>query len=179
MSLVKWNVDNAHSSVKFTVRHMVFAKVHGRFARWSAAVELDESDWTRSKVSATIEAASIDTGEAQRDGHLRSPDFLDAEKFPTLTFESKKIEKAGGDKYRMTGPLTIHGVTHDVTLDVEFLGSGKDPWGNERAGFLGKVAIERKQWGLNWNQALEAGGVLVADKVEIELDLQATAPKSA
>jgi polyisoprenoid-binding protein YceI len=179
MSLVDWHVDNAHSAVLFSVRHMMFAKVHGRFTRWTASLQLDDSDWTRSRVTASIEAASIDTGDMQRDGHLRSPDFLDADKFPKLTFESKKIDKVANDRYRVTGPLNIRGTALDVTLDVEFLGLGKDPWGNDRAAFLGKVAIERKAWGLMWNQALEAGGVLVADRVEIELDLQATGPKKA
>jgi polyisoprenoid-binding protein YceI len=166
-----WDIDVGHSAIHFWVRHMVISKVHGRFAKWSGALQLDPKDLSSSSVDVTIEAASIDTQVADRDAHLKSADFLDVAKFPQLTYRSKRIEKAG-DGYRVTGDLTLHGVTREVTLEAEFAGTGKDPWGNERAGFSAKTALERKDFGLVWNAALEAGGVLVGDKVEITIELE-------
>ncbi|HYG70101.1 MAG TPA: YceI family protein [Anaeromyxobacteraceae bacterium] len=173
-----WNIDVGHSAIHFWVRHMVISKVHGRFGKWAGALRLDTEDLTRSSVEVTIDAASIDTQVADRDAHLRSPDFLDVAKFPELTFRSKRIEKAG-DAYRVTGDLTLHGVTRQVTLDAEFAGTGKDPWGNERAGFSAKTSLDRKDYGLVWNAALEAGGVLVGDKVEITVELEAVKQAAA
>jgi len=173
MTTSSWNLDTVHSGINFTVRHMVVSKVRGRFARFSGTVALDESDLTRSSVEATIDAASIDTGTAQRDDHLRSADFLDVERFPEIRFLSTRIEKVSGDRYRLTGELTIHGVTRSVALEAEYGGRGKDPWGNERVGFTAKGAIDRKDFGLVWNQALETGGVLVSDRVDLELEVQA------
>ena len=173
MTTSSWNLDTVHSGINFTVRHMVVSKVRGRFARFSGTVALDESDLTRSSVEATIDAASIDTGTAQRDDHLRSADFLDVERFPEIRFLSTRIEKVSGDRYRLTGELTIHGVTRSVALEAEYGGRGKDPWGNERVGFTAKGAIDRKDFGLVWNQALETGGVLVSARVDLELEVQA------
>jgi polyisoprenoid-binding protein YceI len=173
MALQKWNIDTSHSGVHFTVRHMVFAKVHGRFTRWSGSIELDEQNPAASRVSVEIETASIDTSEEKRDGHLRSADFLDAETYPKITFKSTKVDPKGDTEMRVTGDLTIHGVTKPVTLNVELAGKGKDPWGNERIVFSGTVSVDRKDFGLKWNQALETGGVLVGDRVDITMEVEA------
>jgi polyisoprenoid-binding protein YceI len=165
-------VDIAHSEIGFTVRHMMFAKVRGQFKKWNATLDFDAADPTRSKLEVEIDTASVDTREAQRDGHLRSADFLDSEKFPKMTFKSKRIVSSGDGRYEVVGDLTIRGTTNEVKLDVEQTGSGKDPWGNDRLGFNAKGAIQRSKWGLVWNQALEAGAVLVSDKVEIEVEVQ-------
>lgn len=174
----QWDIDVSHSAIHFWVRHMVISKVHGQFSKWAGTLQLDTQDLTRSSVDVRIDAASIDTQVADRDTHLRSPDFLDVVKFPALTFRSKRIEKAG-DGYRVTGDLELHGVTREVTLDAEFAGTGKDPWGNERAGFSAKVALDRREFGLVWNAALEAGGVLVGEKVEITIELEAVKKAAA
>ncbi len=169
----KYTIDTAHSGIHFSVRHMVIAKVRGAFNKWSANIDLDDADLTRSKVDVTIEAASIDTRTADRDTHLRSPDFLDVEHFPTLTFRSTKVEKKSDDRYAVTGDLTIRGITHPVVLDTELVGRGKDPWGGSRIGFAARTSIERKQWDLKWNVALETGGVLVGERVDIEIEIEA------
>lgn len=166
-----WSIDTSHSQVGFTVRHMVFAKVRGEFKQWSAEAEIGESV-TDSKVKAEIDTASIFTNEEKRDGHLRSADFFDAEHHPKMTFVSKRVEKSG-DGLKVTGDLTIRGTTHEVVLDVEETGRGKDPWGQDRVGFAAKTTIDRTRWGLTWNAALEAGGVLVSEKVEILVEVQA------
>ena len=168
-----WNIDSSHSGVNFSIRHMVVSKVRGRFAKYAGTIALDEGDLTRSVVQATIDASSIDTGTPQRDTHLRSADFFDAEKFPELQFRSKRIEKVEDARYRVVGDLTIRDVTREVSLDVEYGGRTKDPWGNERIGFIATTALDRKDFGLGWNQVLEAGGVLVGDRVDIELEVQA------
>jgi polyisoprenoid-binding protein YceI len=173
MANENWQVDGAHSAVNLTVRHMVISKVRGRFTKWNANLALDTADLSRSTVEVEIEAASIDTGVADRDTHLRSADFLAAEKFPTLRYRSRRVEAASKDRLRVVGDLTIRDVTREVVLDVEYGGQGKDPWGNQRAGFSATTSINRKDFGLTWNQALETGGLLVADRVEIELELQA------
>jgi len=167
-----WDIDVGHSAIHFFVRHMVISKVHGRFSRWSGTVQLDPADPARSSVEVEIDAASIDTQVADRDTHLRSADFLDVEKHPKLTFRSRKIEQAGGG-WRVTGDLSLHGVVREVVLDAEFAGTGKDPWGNERAGFSAKASLDRREFGLVWNAALEAGGVLVGEKVEISIEAEA------
>ena len=169
----RWNIDAAHSGINFSIRHLVISKVRGRFGAYSGTLELDEGDLSRSTIQAQIEAASIDTGTAQRDGHLKSPDFFDVEKFPELRFQSTRIEKIDDTRYRVVGALTIRDVTREVSLDVEYGGRAKDPWGNERVGFTAKGAIDRKDFGLVWNQALETGGVLVSDRVDLELEVQA------
>jgi len=168
-----WNIDLAHSGVTFSVRHMVIAKVRGRFARFSGDVHIDEKDLTRSTVNIVVDAASIDTGIADRDAHLRSPDFLDVEKFPALTYVSKRVEKVSATEYRLVGDLTIRDTTREVPLEIEYGGLGKDPWGKERMGFTAKAHLDRKEFGLRWNQALETGGVLVGDRVDIDIELEA------
>lgn len=173
MARSNWNIDTTHSGIHFSVRHMVIAKVRGSFRKYSGTVALDEQDLTASSVSVRIEAASIDTGVEQRDNHLRSADFFDVEKFPALTFQSTKVEKGSGNSLRVTGNLTIRDVTREVVLEAEQLGIGKDPWGNIKAAFEAKTSVDRSDFGLKWNQALEAGGVLVGEKVEISLELQA------
>lgn len=170
--MATYNVDPAHSEIGFSVRHMMFAKVRGQFKTWSAKLAYDAANPAKSTIEVDVDTASIDTREAQRDGHLKSGDFFDAEKHPKMTFKSTKIEPAGTGKYKVTGDLTIRGVTHPVTLDVEQTGAGKDPWGNDRLGFAAHGSINRSDWGLKWNQALEAGGVLVSDKVDIEVEAQ-------
>jgi polyisoprenoid-binding protein YceI len=172
MATQRWNIDTTHSTVEFVARHLVVTKVRGHFATWSGHIEIDNDDITRSSAAATIEVASIDTREAQRDGHLKSPDFLDAEKFPQITFASKSLAKDGSD-LTVTGDLTIHGVTREVSLQVENHGTTKDPWGNTRALFAAKTHLSRKDFGLSWNQTLETGGLLVSDKIEIEIEIQA------
>jgi polyisoprenoid-binding protein YceI len=173
MANESWQVDGAHSEVSLTVRHMVIAKVRGRFTKWNAKLALDTADLSRSAVEVEIEAASIDTGVADRDTHLRSADFLDAQKFPTLRYRSRRVEAPSKDRLRVIGDLTIRDVTREVVLDVDYGGQGKDPWGNQRAGFSATTSINRKDFGLTWNQALETGGLLVADRVDIEIELQA------
>ena len=170
--MTRFNIDTSHSNIDFSIRHLVIAKVRGRFTKFSGAIELDADDLAKSKVSVEIEAASISTNDDKRDAHLRSADFFDVENFPLITFTSKQVEVDGSD-LRVTGALTIHGVTRDVVLQAESLGTAKDPWGNERIAFAAKTAIDRKDFGLRWNQVLEAGGLLVGDKVEIELEVQA------
>lgn len=172
MATTTWDIDTTHSAIHFWVRHLVISKVHGRFAKWSGAVALDEQDLTRSSVAVKIDAASIDTQVADRDAHLKSADFLDVGNHPELSFASRRIEKQG-DGYRIVGDLTLRGVTREVALDAEFAGLAKDPWGNQRAGFSAKAALDRRDWGLTWNAALEAGGVLVGEKVEISIELEA------
>lgn len=178
MSKEKWGFDIAHSSVNFWIRHLMVSKVHGRFTQWNGAFELDEANPAASHVEVQIETSSIDTQELQRDTHLRSPDFLDVEKYPHITFRSTGVEASGGEGYRLTGELTICGTTKSVVLDVEYAGRVKDPWGGERAGFTAKTTINRKDFGLTWNKAIEAGGVMVGDKVEISIEVEAVKAKA-
>jgi polyisoprenoid-binding protein YceI len=176
MALTTWNMDPAHSSVEFAVKHMMFTTVRGRFKDAHATLHLDEQDPSRSWVEAEIDAASIDTGQDARDEHLRSADFLDVENHPKITFKSKRLEGAKGkegERFRMAGDLTIRGTTMEVELDCQFEGTGTDPWGGTRAGFAAKGELDRRDWGLRWNQALETGGVLVANNVRVELEVQA------
>ena len=170
--MTTFQIDTTHSSIEFSIRHLVIAKVRGRFAKFTGTIELDEGDVTRSAVTAEIDAASIHTNDEKRDAHLRAGDFLDVEAFPKITFASKRIERAGSD-LRLTGALTIHGVTRDAVLDVEQLGALKDPWGNQRVAFAAHGSIDRKDFGLQWNMVLEAGGFAIGDKLEISLDVQA------
>jgi polyisoprenoid-binding protein YceI len=182
MATNSWNIDTVHSGINFSVRHMVVSKVRGRFAKFSGTLDLDDGDLTRSNIEVAIYAASIDTGTPQRDGHLRSPDFLDAERFPELRFKSARIEKVGqrdDDRYRVTGNLTIRDVTREVVLDVEYGGRAKDPWGNDRVGFIARTSFDRKEFGLTWNQVLEAGGVLVGDRIDIDLEVQGVRASAA
>lgn len=172
MSVSKWDFDLVHSSINFHVRHLMVSKVHGRFHKWGGLLELDEEDLTRSRLDITIDAASVDTKEEKRDAHLRSPDFLDVETFPAITFKSTRIEK-DGEGYEVTGDITIHGITKEVVLAVEGGGQVKDPWGGTRTGFSAKARLNRKDFGLTWNLALEAGGFVVGDKLEISIEVEA------
>ena len=174
-----WNIDLAHSGVNFSIRHMVVSKVRGRFAKFSGTVALGESDLTRSVIDASIDTASIDTGTAQRDEHLRSADFFDVARFPEIRFRSSRVEKVADDRYRVVGDLTIKDVTREIALDVEYGGRATDPWGHQRVGFIAKASLDRKDFGLHWNQVLEAGGLLVGDRVEIELEVQAVKAAAA
>jgi polyisoprenoid-binding protein YceI len=173
MATEKWEIDTVHSGVAFTVRHMVIAKVHGQFTKWTGTLDLDTTNLSLSKVEVKIEAASIDTRDAQRDGHLRSADFLDAEKYPHIEFRSTRIEEVGGKKYKVHGDLTVRGVKREVVLDTVFGGQAKDPWGDQRVGFEATTKIDRKNFGLQWNTALEAGGFLVGDTVDVALEVEA------
>lgn len=176
--MTTWNIDSSHSGIHFTARHMVFAKVRGAFKAFRGTVTLPDDAIGKGSVEATIEAASIDTGTAQRDAHLRSADFFDVERFPSLSFTSKRVEPKGKDAFLVVGDLTIRDVTREVALEAKSLGRGKDPWGNQRLGFTASASIDRKDFGLTWNQALEAGGVLVGDAIEIELEVQAVEAKA-
>ncbi len=173
MSLAKWEFDLAHSSVNFTVRHLIVSKVRGRFTKWSGSLKFDPKNPAASSVEVQIDAASIDTADAQRDTHLRSADFFEVEKFPRLSFKSTRVEK-DGDHFKVAGDLTIHGVSKPVVLLVEYGGQVKDPWGKDRVGFTASTSIDRKDFGLTWNQVLDLGGVAVGEKVDISLDLEAT-----
>ena len=173
-----WVIDPAHSVVELAVKHMMFSTVKGRFRSVAGTIVLNEADLTASSVSAEIEAASIDTGEPTRDNHLRSADFLDAETFPSIAFTSTEIVPQGRGRFVVVGDLTIHGVIREVSLEAELVGTGTDPWGGQRAGFAASTTINRRDFGLTWNQALEAGGVLVSDQVKISLEIQATAQAS-
>ena len=169
---VKWAIDASHSSATFGVRHMMVTTVRGQFNVLSGSVEVVGNDPTTAKVSVTIDAASIDTRDAKRDEHLRSADFFEVAKFPTLTFISKKVERAANGKLAMTGDLTIRGVTREVVLDLEGpTAEVKDPWGNSRVGLIGTTTINRKDYGLTWNKALETGGLLVGEDVTITIDV--------
>src|SRR4051812_11912299 len=167
-----YQIDPAHSSAHFTVRHMMVTNVHGGFKKVTGSVTYDPQNPTETSVQAEIDAASISTNDEQRDAHLRSGDFLDVEKFPTITFRGTRVESAGEGEVKLEGDLTIHGVTRPVVLDVEGLApEGKDPWGNTRSGATARTKIKRSDFGLSWNAALETGGFLVGDDVKIELDL--------
>ncbi len=174
-----WNIDQAHSGIHFSVRHMLFAKVRGRFAGWTATLELDPNELENSRVEVEIDAASIDTGVADRDTHLRSADFFDVESFPALRFKSREVKEIGERVYRVIGDLTIRDVTREVALDLAYGGLAKDPWGNQRAAFTATASIDRRDFGLKWNQVLEAGGVLVGERIDIELEVQAIAAAAA
>ena len=172
--MATWKIDPAHTSINFVVRHLVMFKVRGAFKKFNGDLDFDPQSPTAARVEVHIDAASIDTGEAQRDGHLRSPDFFETEKFPEIVFKSRKIEKSGAD-FKVTGDLTMHGVTKELVLSAESAGQGKDLYGKQRAGFTGKTSLDRTEFGLKWNQALEAGGLAVGHKIEIEFELQAIA----
>lgn len=179
MSTQTYAFDFTHSSVGFTVRHMVVSKVHGKFAKWGGTLNLDTADLTQSSVDVQIETASIDTGVGQRDDHLRSPDFFDAPSHPLMTFKSRRVERAAGDEYRIIGDLTIRGTTKEVALTTEFGGQQKSPWGDVRVGFSGKTSVDRRDFGLTWNKAIEAGSFVVGDKIEITIEVEAIAPAVA
>lgn len=169
----RWNIDPAHTEVGFSVKHLMISTVRGRFADVRGTITLDETDLASGSVEAEIATASIDTRQEQRDVHLRSPDFFEVERFPTITFRSRSVQPAKGDRLRVTGELTIRGVTREVELEVTDEGRGKDPWGGDRLAFSATTTIDRRDFGLTWNQALETGGVLVSNEIKISIDVQA------
>jgi polyisoprenoid-binding protein YceI len=173
MTTSTWQIDSAHSGIHFSVRHLVIARVRGQFGRWTGALTVPDGDFTKATAEVTIDATSIDTGVADRDAHLKSADFFDVANHPEITFRSRRIERKTGDRFELVGDLTIRGTTRAVTLDVESAGETQDPWSNRRAAFSAKTSVDRKAFGLTWNQALETGGVMVGDKVEIEIDIEA------
>jgi polyisoprenoid-binding protein YceI len=166
----RWRIDTSHSEVSFIARHMMIAKVRGRFRDFSGVVYVGDEP-TLSSVEVTIDAASIDTGDPDRDQHLRSPDFLDVERHPHITFRSTSVREAG-DKWEVAGDLMVRGVTRPVTLSVEYCGLAEDPWGNQRAGFLATAEINREDFEVSWNQTLRSGGFLVGKGVKVELDIE-------
>jgi polyisoprenoid-binding protein YceI len=174
MSLERWEIDTDHSSIRFTVRHMVITKVHGQFRRWGGSLELDMRKLSESRASVKIETASVDTRDPQRDGYLRSRDFFDPERFPYIEFRTTRIEDAGTKKYRVYGDLSVRGVTREVLLETTLAGQGKPGPGSQRLAFEATAKIDRKEFGLQWNTALEAGGVLVGDTIDIALEVEAT-----
>jgi polyisoprenoid-binding protein YceI len=168
-----WTIDPSHSRLGFVARHAMVTKVRGQFNDFEGAIEVNGDTPVASAVQVSAAIASIDTGDEQRDGHLRTADFFDVEANPRLTFTSTSIEHVADDEYKVTGDLAIRGVTNPVTIKLEYTGAARDPFGNERIGFEGSAEINRKDWGLTWNAALETGGFLVGDKVKLELDISA------
>lgn len=168
-----YDLDASHSSVGFKVKHLVISKVTGAFGEFTAELDLDVQDMTKSSVKATIAVASIDTGNKDRDDHLRGADFFDVEQHPEMSFVSTGVTAREDGGYDLAGELTLHGVTKPVVLDLTFNGTVTDPWGNDRAGFSAEGKIDRSEFGLTWNKALETGGVVVGDEVEIEIELEA------
>ncbi|WP_110207688.1 YceI family protein [Nocardioides daejeonensis] len=167
-----YTIDAAHTQIGFQARHAMVTNVRGAFKEFEGTAHIDAANPANSKVDLTIAVNSVDTGVADRDGHLASADFFDVEQFPTITFTSTSVER-DGDDWAITGDLTIKGTTKPVTIDFEFVGSAQDPFGNTRVGFEGEVAVNRKDWGLTWNAALETGGVLVSEKVKLKFDVSA------
>jgi polyisoprenoid-binding protein YceI len=167
-----WQLDKAHSEINFSVRHMMISTARGRFEEFDGTFDVNESDPTQSKIEVQIQTASINTKDAQRDAHLKGPDFFDTEKYPTMTFKSKRVEKVDDHHARLIGDLTIKDVTREVVLAVEYAGQSKSPWGTISAGFSAQTKINRKDWGLVWNVALETGGVLVSEEVTINIELE-------
>lgn len=173
MVKTKWVLDAVHSSVDFSVKHMMIANVKGTFNSFDALIEADPTDLTTAKIEFTVHTASVNTRNNDRDTHLRSADFFDVENYPNMTFKATDITKTDDGEYDVSGDLTIRGTTKAQNFTVTYEGSGKDPWGNEKAGFSVKGSINRSDYGLTWNAALETGGVLVGDKIKISLDVQA------
>ena len=169
---IKWALDSTHSELMFKVRHMMITNVKGEFRKFDASILTDGSDFTTSSIDVTIDASSIFTNDDNRESHLKSADFFDVEKYPTLSFQGQSFKKVDDDEYKLKGILTIKDVSKEIALDVEFGGINKDPWGNEKAGFSVKGSINRKDFGLNWNAALETGGVLVSEEVLITAEVQ-------
>jgi polyisoprenoid-binding protein YceI len=172
-------IDPSHSRFGFSVRHLGFSKVRGSFEEFEGTIRMDEGDLSTLQASATVKTASVDTHEEKRDQHLRSEDFFHVEEYPTMTFESTDVRSVDGDQFTLVGNLTIRGVTKKVEFDAEFLGSGKDPWGNLKLAFEAATKINRKDFGLNWNAVLETGGFLVSEDVEIRLEIQAAPAEDA
>jgi polyisoprenoid-binding protein YceI len=167
-----WVIDSAHTRANFSVRHLMISNVRGQFDKISGNVDFNEADPTKSHVEIKIDASSIDTKDEKRDGHLKSPDFLDVAEFPFIEFKSKRVQKVDNNSAKLFGDLTIRGTTKEVALDVDYNGQGKTPWGTTNAGFSATTKINRKDWNLNWNVALETGGFLVGDDIKIEIEAE-------
>lgn len=172
MATTKWAIDPSHSEIAFKVKHMMFTNVSGKFDKFEGQAETEENDFANAKINFAADTASINTGNADRDNHLKSADFFDVETFPKLGFQSTSMKKISEGNYELTGDFSMHGITKSVTLQVEYGGIMQDPWGNTKAGFIISGKINRKEWGLNWNAALEAGGVLVSEEVRLNIDVQ-------
>ncbi len=175
---MNWIIDGSHSIVEFSVKHLMITTTKGRFQNVTGKGEFDEATPEKSWIEATIETASVNTNDEKRDGHLRAADFFDSENFPLMTFKSNKVEKISDEEYRITGNLTIRDVTQPVTLQAEYAGQVKSPFGDTRSAFSARTSISRKDFGLNWNMALESGGVMVSDKVQISLDVELIAQEA-
>jgi polyisoprenoid-binding protein YceI len=173
MRTERWEIDSSHSSAHFSVRHLMIAKVRGAFARWSGSVQAPDGDFSKATVTVTIDASSIETGVADRDAHLTSPDFFDVERYPDLRFVGTGVQPRSGAEIDLVGDLTIKGITRQVVFRIEPHGQTRDPWGNVRAAFTARTWIDRKDFGLTWNRALETGGVMVGDRVDIEVEIEA------
>jgi len=169
-----YEIDPSHSRVGFATRHAMVTTVRGRFTGYRAEVHLDQENPQNSSVRVEIDTATVDSGNADRDAHLRSPDFFDVENYPTIVFQSRKVEKTDDDVYALIGDLTVKDKTQPVSVEFEVIGTTQDPWGNFRAGFEGRATVNRRDWGLEWNMPLDKGGVLVAEKVKLEFDISAT-----
>ncbi len=167
-----WQIDNSHSQIEFTVRHMMVSKTRGRFEQFAGTIEGSEANPAAAKVDVTIDVSSLNTRDERRDGHLKSADFFDAETYPTITFKSTRVDVVNDRYATLVGDLTIRGVTKEVALAVEFAGKAKSPWGTTSAGFSATTTINRKDFGLTWNQTLETGGLLVGEEISIEIDLE-------
>ncbi|MCI3922264.1 YceI family protein [Paenibacillus sp. TRM 82003] len=173
MALNKWAVDPTHSSVDFSIKHMMISKVKGSFTSFDASIEADPADLTTANISFSVDLGSVNTNNADRDNHLKSGDFFGIEENPKMTFVAKSVTKTDDGEYDVTGDLSLHGVTRSETFKVVFEGEGKDPWGNQKAGFSATGSIKRSDYGLTWNAALETGGFLVGDDVKVSIELQA------
>jgi polyisoprenoid-binding protein YceI len=173
MALETWNIDPVHSSIHFSIRHLVISKIHGKFTKWGGVIQFDDQQPASSKVDIQIDVKSIDTNDPKRDGHLMTPDFFDAEQFPQISFNSTKVEQAGPNDYRVSGDLTLRGVTKPVTLEVEHGGQVKDMWGNNRGGFGIKGHIDRRDFGMSFAGATESGAAILGDKIDIAIDVEA------
>ena len=168
-----WQIDNSHSSIGFSVKHMMISTARGVFERFSGTVEADEANPTAAKVDVQIETASVNTRDEKRDGHLRSPDFLDVQNYPDVTFKSRRVTVSDPRHFQVVGDLTIRGISKEVVLDATFEGKQTTPWGTTVAGFTAEARIDRREWGLNWNAALEAGGWLVGNEIRISIEAEA------
>lgn len=171
LQAAEYSIDASHSDVSFQIRHLV-SNVRGQFDKFEGTIHLDPAQLDKASVKFTIQAASINTFHEERDEHLRSDDFFGVDKHPTLTFTSKSFKKAGDNEYHVTGDLTMHGVSKEITLPVTFLGEANDPWGNTRAGFETAITLNRKEYGINWNKALDQGGFILGDDVKVQINLE-------
>ena len=170
----KWALDTAHSEIGFKIKHLMITTVSGKFDKFEASVDTDGDDFSTARINFSAEVGSVNTNNEQRDGHLKGAEFFDSAKYPALTFNHGQLQPLKENKYTLQGDLSLHGVTKPVTLDVEFEGIAKDPWGNTKAGFTITGKVNRKDWGLNWNGPLETGGVLLGEEVKIEVQAQLT-----